>query len=73
LISQQFQVERGLIACRYFDMNCHGITTENISFTIAPKIYVREYGARIKLWYDILNPQPSLGGKKEKTPWNTNL
>lgn len=69
LISQDFQIQRGIIACWYHDIICHGSATDSISFRIAPRVYLREYGARIKLWYDMLTPAPDIGGKVEEVPW----
>lgn len=69
LISQEFQVQRWLIACLYFNINCDGSATNTIPFHIAPRVYLREYGARIKLWYDMITPNPSIGWTQEDVPW----
>lgn len=68
LISQDFQIQRWIIACWYHNITCHGSATDSISFRIAPRVYLREYGARIKLWYDMLTPAPDIGGKAEEVP-----
>ncbi len=67
LITQKMQIERALIACRYWNLTCIGSPAKDVSFTIAPRIYIREYWARLKLWFDILTPQSTIGWKKEKT------
>ena len=62
LISQKFQVQRGLVACLRFDMNCHGNSSEDVSLSIAPRIYLREFAARVKLRYDFfISPSPTIG------------
>lgn len=71
LISQKFQVQRWLIVCLRFDIICHGSSSEDISLAIASKVYIREFVARLKLWYDFfISPSPSIGGNIESTPWN---
>lgn len=57
------------MACRYRDIDCDGSPTDSISFRIAPRVYLREYGARLKLRYDMLTPQPDIGGDPEQVPW----
>lgn len=72
LISQQFQVQRGLVACLRFDMTCHGSASEDVSLAIAPRVYIREFAARVKLRYDfMISPSPTIWGPIESTPWNT--
>lgn len=70
LISQRFQVQRALMACIYFKLDCHAIPAKDIPFSVAPRVYLREYGARLKLWYDRLFPTPYIGGELEPVPWN---
>lgn len=71
LISQSFQIQRGLIACRYRDIACDGSAARDISFRIAPRVYLREYGAKLKLRYDMLTPAPEIGWTPEVTPRST--
>lgn len=72
LISQKFQVQRGLVVCFRFDMICHGSASEDVSLAIAPRVYIREFAARIKLWYDFfLSSSPTINGIPEITPWSS--
>ena len=62
LISQKFQVQRGLVACLRFEMICHGSASEDVALGIAPRVYLREFAARIKLRYNyFISPAPTIG------------
>ena len=71
LISQKFQVQRGLVACFRFDLKCQWSASEDVAVWIAPRVYIREFAARIKLRYDFfISPSPTIGGSPESTPWH---
>lgn len=65
VISQKFQNERAILIGRHHDIEIIGLNTDNIPFKSAPRIYIREYAARIKLLFDvyIINREPKFLGE----------
>mgnify|MGYP000850313298 CR=1 FL=1 len=53
IISQKFQNERAVFIGRHHDIDIVGYSTTEIPFHIAPRVYIREYAARVKLLLDI--------------------
>lgn len=53
VISQTFQNERAVFIGRHHDIEIIGYNTTEIPFRVAPRVYIREYAARVKLLLDI--------------------
>lgn len=53
VISQTFQNERAVFIGRHHDIKIIGYNTKEIPFRVAPRVYIREYAARVKLLLDI--------------------
>lgn len=66
IISQKFQNERAVFIGRHHDIDIIGYNTVEISFRVAPRVYIREYAARVKLLLDIyiLRREPKFLGDK---------
>ena len=54
IISQEFQVRRGLFLAEHHGIDALGYAADGVSFRIAPRVYIREVGARIKAMLDVL-------------------
>lgn len=64
VISQRFQNERAVFIGRHHDIEIIGYSTTEIPFRVAPRVYIREYAARVKLVLDlyILRREPKFLG-----------
>ena len=64
VISQKFQNERAVFIGRHHDIEIIGYNTKEIPFRVAPRVYIREYIARVKLVLDlyILRREPKFLG-----------
>jgi SanA protein len=64
VISQRFQNERTVFIGRHHDIEIIGYNTTEIPFRVAPRVYIREYAARVKLILDlyILRREPKFLG-----------
>jgi SanA protein len=66
IVSQKFQNERAIFIGRHHDIDMVGYNTAEIPFRVAPRVYIREYAARVKLLLDIyiLRREPKFLGDK---------
>lgn len=61
IISQPFHLKRALFIARYSDMDAVGYAASDVAFKRAPRVYIREVGARLRAVYDtIFDTQPRI-------------
>lgn len=65
IISQKFHNERAIYLAEYFNIKAIGFNAQGVSGSLALKVQLREYLARVKVFVDILlRVQPKFLGKK---------
>lgn len=65
IISQKFHNERAIYLAEYFNIKAVGFNAQGVSGSLALKVQLREYLARVKVFVDILlRVQPKFLGKK---------
>ncbi len=72
VISQTFHVQRSLALCESIGLVCSWFTARDVPTSIAPKVYIREYFARVLLYWDLFlrMQKPRYLGEVENVPWN---
>jgi SanA protein len=66
IISQQFHNERALYIAHYHDVDAIAFNAKEVQIKYAPKTYVREKLARVKMMIDlVINKEPKFYGEKE--------
>ena len=65
IISQEFQNKRAILIAQQNDIEAVGYNAQEVSAQISPRVYIREYFARIKLFLDlyIFKTQPKFLGE----------
>ena len=60
IVSQPFHVERALTIAQHFNIDAIGYVADEVPFDIAPRVYIREVLARVKMMLDLflLGTQP---------------
>jgi len=53
LVSQRFHLERALVIADHFEIDAVGYAAKDVSFDVAPRVYVREALARVKMVLDL--------------------
>lgn len=65
IISQDFHLERALYIARNKGIDAYGYSAGQVPFSIAPRVYVREIGARLVALFDVLiGASPKFLGEK---------
>lgn len=69
IVSQPFHNERAVYLARTHDIEAYGYNAHDVSISSGFKTRIREYGARIKMFWDLLiGKEPKFGGEKIDLP-----
>lgn len=60
IVSQEFHIERALTIANHFDIDAIWYVAKDVSIDVAPRVYIREVLARVKMMLDLffLQTQP---------------
>ncbi|WP_425413725.1 SanA/YdcF family protein [Riemerella columbina] len=69
IISQKFHNERAVYLARQHGLEAYGYNAKEVYMKISPKTYIREYFARVKVFFDLLfGVEPKFSGEKVNIP-----